>query len=451
MDFKVDPEGIFLMALGLNFLKGIRLPRFLRAKPKEPESSKDDSLYITKLKEKHNRLLQAYQNQHQVNAHLNKVNQQLKERADLLNNFIHQGAYLQQGRQQEQIAQEMDSFGQDLTPLVEGIEKGDLSGLSSDYMSNIQKRSKGIKGGIVKMLESLRRQKEELQVKLNQQDKELLQKQTEIERLSALTRDMQTEEGAAEILALAGDKLPLIDADHTLLVERQQKSIDSLKENNLRLQEQNRMFTNFFQQGTWRQYEAKQELTIASLSELKHDVSQVIKNDKSVPKELTSSILTVLEARSRNLEDQLRGWRSETNIQRQEMLSLLEKKEFLLLRQLVTDDIGKGDQHWQEELKKLRQENTFLKEEQKINQTLQKKLSESENNLKNLIKKYQALQTQWEVAATYKGFAEENAVLKKTLALFREKLKEANQQIAALKLEYEKLLAEYELMFQGME
>jgi hypothetical protein len=451
MDFKIDPEGIILLVLGLNFLKGIRLPRFLRSNPKEPVSSKEAGFDLIKFKETHNRLLQAYQNQHQVNAYLTKVNQQLKERADLLNNFIHQGAYLQQGRQQEQIAQEMDAFGQDLTPLVEGIEKGDLSGLSSDYLSGIKKRSKSIKGGILKMLENLQRQKEELQGKLKQQEKELLQKQTEIDRLSALTRDLQTEEGVAAFSELAENKLPPQDGELRQLVKRQEKSIDSLKENNLRLQEQNRMFTNFFQQGTWRQYEAKQEQTIASLSELKHDVSLVIKNDKTVPKELTSHILTVLEARSRHLEDQLREWRSETNFQRQEMLGLLEKKEFTLLRQLITEDIGKTDPQPQEEIKKLRQENTFLKEEQKIKQTLQKKLSESENNLKNLIKQYQTLQSQWEVASTYKGFAEENALLKKTLALLREKLQQANQQNAAIKLEYEKLLAEYELMFQAME
>lgn len=157
----------------------------------------------------------------------------------------------------------------------------------------------------------------------------------------------------------------------------------------------------------------------------------------------------MLEERAKPFEDRFRKWRSLLDSERQEILRILEKKDFLLLRKPTFETDDNPILKLQEELQKVLIENSYLKEELKVKDKLQEELSEAEKNLQNLRKKYQTLQSQWEILSPGKGLAEENTVLKKTVALLQEKLRRANQQTAAFKLEYEKLLEEYERIFTG--
>lgn len=286
MNLWPDPTGPVVLALGINLLNRIWLPRFLRPKTREPESPEGDDLKLTKLKETNTKLLQVYSHQRQVIMYLNKINQQLKIRIQYLDNFIHLGAYARQEKEQEKIAKEIGDFSQELTPLINGLGKGDFTELSSEYLERIKSRSENIKGGILKTLATLRHQREELLAQLKSQENELLQKEREIERLSALTRQLPKEgEGAEDRLTVEPDAAELQETVANLrqVVKQQQQAIRFLKDANLRLQEQNQKFIDFLNKGSWHQHEMRQDQTIAALSEFKQDFSQVIKKDESVP------------------------------------------------------------------------------------------------------------------------------------------------------------------------
>jgi len=105
------------------------------------------------------------------------------------------------------------------------------------------------------------------------------------------------------------------------------------------------------------------------------------------------------------------------------------------------------NQQLKDEIRQLRMGSSRQEEAGKENEKLRQALSKSENELQILKKKFQVLASAKDRFETTKNIAQENAVLKKAVFHMDEKLRLANRQKVQLQLEYEKLMEEYERLF----
>lgn len=268
--------------------------------------------------------------------------------------------------------------------------------------------------------------------------------------------------------------------------QQQQEQILYLKELNHRLEEKSREVDEFVHRGALHQHQENQQQTLEGLGRIRRDLEPIIDGiEKSQGSEVTKDLVRKLRGRSQEIEAQIQKMEGDLKKQKEDLLEKLQKKE-LSLRLKESDLQGVYDinRQLQEGMHRLRLQNSRLavelKEKEQLLQSFQKaenkgevyKLhaensrqamdekekerilkswQKAENDLKVLKKQFQILASTRERLESAKGLAEENSLLRRTVADLEGKLAVASQQIKLLKLEHEKLGEEFEKLFSQRE
>lgn len=234
------------------------------------------------------------------------------------------------------------------------------------------------------------------------------------------------------------------------LNQQQTTQIHYLKEINYRLQEKNNVIVNFIHKGGLHQHEERQDLALTAISRITQDLEPIL-NSLENEGGLSPEAVKKLRHRSREVEVQILEMREQLKTQRKELLTQLSEKEISLrLQQTDMDSICVQNQNFKEEVRQLRMQISNQKEADKEREELSKHLSKAENELLILRKKYQVLVSAKERFESNQNLAQENALMKKVLSQMDEKLRLTQRQKAALQIEYEKLMEEYERLFSQL-
>jgi DNA repair exonuclease SbcCD ATPase subunit len=231
--------------------------------------------------------------------------------------------------------------------------------------------------------------------------------------------------------------------------QQQQQQILYLQEINQRLQLKSQLVDDFVHRGALRQHEEKQQQALEGLGCITQDLEPILDGIEECqgPKGDLDQIKN-LRDRSRNIEAQIQKMKGNLAKQKEELLEKLQEKELSLrMQESDLEGIHAINRKLQEEVRKVRLENSRLAEEVREKEQLRKAWQKAENDLQVFKKQLQVVASARERLESAQGLAQENTLLKKTVAQLEGKLRIATQQMKLLKMEYEKLMEEYERIF----
>ncbi|RLA88121.1 MAG: hypothetical protein DRG58_08950 [Deltaproteobacteria bacterium] len=175
---------LLCFAIGSVFSSQRWWSRFLKPKEADRPVEQDNALTVEQLKKVIAKLRQVNSKQQQSIVYLKEINHRLIQRSQIITDFIFKGGGHQQEQQQKQIVGTLTSLRQDLDPIINSLEKGELETISSHHLTNLKGRAQHIEGQILNMRSEMTRQRQELLNQLQEQKLCLSVQQSDLESIT---------------------------------------------------------------------------------------------------------------------------------------------------------------------------------------------------------------------------------------------------------------------------
>lgn len=166
--------------------------RFLKSKEDDRPVEKDNALTVEQLKKVIAKLREVNSKQKQSIVYLKEINHRLIQRSQIITEFISKGGGHQQ-EQQTQMLGTLTSLKQDLDPIINSLEKGEMQNISSQNLINLKGRAQHIEGQILNMRTEMTCQRKALLKQLQEQKLCLSLQQSDMDSISVENRLLKDE------------------------------------------------------------------------------------------------------------------------------------------------------------------------------------------------------------------------------------------------------------------